>query len=129
MWQDIRYTLRMLGTNPAFTIIAVLTLALGIGSTTAIFSVIYDVLLRPLPYPKPDQVVELREMNDKGGLMQFADPNFEDIRSQNHSLQGMAEYAAWLRPVSVGSEPTRTVVASVSRDSFSVMGHVIDGHA
>ena len=122
MWQDIRYTLRMLGRNPAFTVVAVLTLALGIGSTTAIFSVVHGVLLRPLPYPKPDQIVELREMNDKGGLMQFADPNFEDIRSQNHSLRGVAEYSTRLRSVSVGPEPTRTNVAYVSRDFFSVIG-------
>ena len=98
--QDLRYGARMLAKNPGFTAVAVLTLALGIGANSAIFSVVYGVLLRPLPYPKPDQIVDLREVNAKGGRMNLADPNFEDIRSQNHSLQGVAEYGAWLASVS-----------------------------
>ena len=120
--QDLRYGSRMLAKNPGFTAVAVLTLALGIGANTAIFSVVYGVLLRPLPYPKPEQIVDLREVNAMGGRMHFADPNFEDVRLQNHSLQGAAEYAAWLQSVSGGSEPTRSMVASVSRDFFPLMG-------
>src|SRR5271157_5306147 len=109
--QDLRYSLRILAKSPGFTLVVVLTLALGVGATSAIFSVVYGVLLRPLPYPKPDQIVDLREVNDKGGRMNFADPNFEDIRARSHSLQGTAEYGAWLQSVSGGSEPTRTMVA------------------
>src|SRR5208282_1044601 len=120
--QDVRFSLRMLAKNPGFTVVAVLTLALGIGANTAIFSVVYGVLLRPLPYPKPDQIVDLLEVNAKGGRMHFADPNFEDVRSQSHAFQGVAEYSAWLQPVSGGSEPTRSMVASVSRDFFPLMG-------
>jgi predicted permease len=120
--QDVRYGLRILARNPGFTVVVVITLALGIGATTAIFSVVYGVLLRPLPYPRPDQIVELREVNDKGGRVTFTDPNFEDIRAQNNSLQGVAEYGAWFESVSGGSEPTRTMLATVSRDFFSVMG-------
>ena len=119
---DLRYGLRMLAKNPGFTAVAVLTLALGIGANTAIFSVVYSVLLRPLPYPKPDQIVDLREVNAKGGRMNFADPNFEDVRSQSHAFQGVAEYSAWLQSVSGGSEPTRSMVASVSHDFFPLMG-------
>jgi len=119
--QDFRYGLRMLAKNPGFTVVAVLTLALGIGATTAIFSVVYGVLLRPLPYHNPDQIVELWELNAKGGRMSFADPNFTDVRSQNHTLQGVAEFSAWLQSVSGGSEPTRTMVASVSHDFFLLM--------
>ncbi len=118
---DLRYGLRILGRNPSFTAIAVLTLALGIGATTAIFSVVYGVLLRPLPYNKPDQIIELREVGSKGNRMSFADPNFEDVRAQNRSFSGMAEYAWWLTSVSGGSEPTRTLVAYVSHDFFRVM--------
>ena len=122
LFQDVRYGFRMLAKNPGFTAVAVLTLALGIGANSAIFSVVYGVLLRPLPYPKPDQIVDLRELNAKGGRMNFADPNFEDIRSQNRSLKGLAEYAAWLESVSGGSEPTRSMLASVSHDFFPLMG-------
>jgi putative ABC transport system permease protein len=124
LWQDVRYGLRMLGKNPGATLVAVLTLALGVGATTAIFSVVYGVLLRPLPYPQPEQIVHLWEMNVQGGLMNFADPNFADLYLQNHSLQGLAQYSGMssLESVSGGSEPTRAMTTYVSRDFFSVMG-------
>ncbi len=118
---DLRYGMRMLRRNPGFTAVAVLNLALGIGATTAIFSVVYAVLLRPLPYSKPDQIIEIREVSDRGNRMQFADPNFEDLRAQNRTLAGMAEYAWWLASVSGGAEPTRTPVAYVSHDFFPIM--------
>src|SRR5438105_2727138 len=122
LWQDLRYGLRMLAKNPGVTAVAVLTLALGIGATSAIFSAVYGVLLRPLPYPQPDQIVELREVSAQGQAMNFADPNFEDLRSQSRALAAAAEYGAWVESVSGGSGPRRTMVASVSRDFFSVMG-------
>jgi len=122
LWQDVRYGLRMLAKNPGFTVVAVLTLALGVGATTAIFSVVYGVLLRPLPYTHPEQIVDLWEMSDEGHRMNFADPNFADMQSQNHSLQGIAEYGNSLESVSGGKEPSRTMVAYVSRDFFTVMG-------
>src|SRR5882724_6942098 len=121
IFQDVRYGLRMLRKSPGFTVIAVLTLALGIGATTAIFSVVNGVLLHPLPYEKPDQIVRLWELNARGHRVNFTDPNFEDLRSQNHSLQGLAEYRAGLASVSGGAEPTRTMVAEVSRDFFPLM--------
>jgi putative ABC transport system permease protein len=122
LWQDVRYGLRMLSKNPGFTVVAVLTLALGVGATTAIFSVIYGVLLQPLPYPHPEQIVQLWEVNAQRDRMNFADPNFADIRSGSHSLQGMAEYGNRLESVSGGKEPTRTRIAVVSSDFFAVMG-------
>jgi putative ABC transport system permease protein len=120
--QDVRFGLRTLRRAPGFAAIAILTLALGIGSTTAIFSVVYGVLLRPLSYPKPDQIVRLWEVNSAGGRMSFADPNFIDVRSELRSMQGLVEYSASLQSVTGGSEPTRTMIATVSRDFDSVMG-------
>lgn len=121
-WQDLRYGLRLLGKNPGFAATAVFTLALGVGATTAIFSVVYGVLLRPLPYRHAEQIVRLWEQDETGGRMNFADPNFEDLREQNHSLQGMAEYGGGLETVSGASEPSRTMTSYVSRDFFQVMG-------
>jgi len=119
---DIRYGLRMLAKNPGFTAVAVLTLALGIGATTAIFSVVYGVLLRPLPYSKPEQLVSIREVAADGHLMQFTDPNFDDLRAANHSFVGMAKLSSWEVTVSSGSVSARVGVASVSRDFFRVLG-------
>src|SRR5262249_39488253 len=118
---DLRYAFRTLARKPTFSLISILTLALGIGATTAIFSVVYGVLLRPLPYDHPEQIVRLWEADSTGHRMNFADPNFEDVRDQNHSLQGVAEYTSILESVSGGQQPTRTMVALVSRDFFDVL--------
>jgi putative ABC transport system permease protein len=121
-FQDTRFASRIFRKSPAFTAIAVLTLALGIGATTAIFSVVYGVLLRPLPYKDPDQLVRLWEQNAQGGRANAADPNFEDLRDQTRSLSGLAEFDNGLSTVTGNGDPTRTPSASVSRDFFSVMG-------
>jgi predicted permease len=120
--QDLIYGLRRLRQSPGFTLLAVATLALGIGATSALFSVVEGVLLRPLPYPKPDQIVSLWEVGPDGNRMRFADPNFEDVRSQAASLAGVAGYATSVVTVSGGAEPTRALVASVSADFFAVLG-------
>ncbi len=122
LWLDLRHAFRQLRHRPGFTAITVLTLALGIGATTAIFSVVYGVLLRPLSYPKPEQIVRLWEVSPSGQRMRFADPNFADVREQARSLQGLAEYGTWLQSVTGGNTPTRSMTATVSGDFFSVMG-------
>ncbi len=121
-WNDLRYALRMLGKNPGATAAAIFTLALGVGATTAIFSVVYGVLLRPLSYRNPEQIVRLWEQSSTGGRMNFADPNFDDVRAQNHSLQGVAEYSAWSQTVVVNGEASRVMAANASRDFWQVMG-------
>lgn len=121
LFQDLRYGMRVLRRNPGFSLMAVFTLALGISATTAIFSVVYGVLLRPLPYDKPQQLVRVWEQNSKGGHPNLADPNFTDLHDQNHSLQGMAEFSASLESVSGGSEPRRVMVATISRDFLPLL--------
>ena len=120
--QDLRYSLRLLTKNPGFTAVTVLTLALGIGATSAIFSVVYGVLLRPLPYPKPEQIVSIREMAADGHLMNFADYNVRDLRGMNHTLAAMAKCYSDEVTVSGGTSPARVSVAVVSGDFFRVMG-------
>ena len=88
LWQDIRYGLRMLAKSPGFTAVAILTLALGIGVNTAIFSAVNAVLLRPLPYRDPDGLVRIFERNEKMGFPRFsvAPPNFTDWKQESQSF-------------------------------------------
>ena len=119
--QDLRYGLRQLRRNPGFTAVAVLTLAIGIGASTTIFSVVDAVLLSPLPYPNPQNLVRVWEARE-GHRMQLADPNFDDFHSRNHTLSALAEYADLPLPVAGTSEPARVRVAIVSRDFFKAIG-------
>ena len=119
---DLRYALRQLIKHPAFTLVAVVTLALGIGASTAIFSVLDAVLLRPLPYPSQERLVEATELNEAGRGMAFAQPNFNDLRTRSRSFEALASYAAWPEAVAGGSEPIRTHVCAVSPDFFRVLG-------
>jgi len=120
--KDLRFGIRSLLKRPGFTAIAVLTLSLGIGASTAIFSVVDGVLLRSLPYPNADQIVQLREVNKRGGKMSFAEPNFLDVRARSHSFQGVAQYTGQLETVTGGSEPVRASAYAVSADFFNVLG-------
>jgi putative ABC transport system permease protein len=120
--KDIRYGLRSLVKRPGFTIIAIITLALGIGASTSIFSVVDAVLLRPLPYPHSEQIVKLREVNEKGTQIAFAEPNFIDVRSRNRTLDGVAQYNGQLTTVTGASEPVRAMTFVVSSDFFRVLG-------
>jgi len=110
----------MLGKNPGLTAVAVLTLALGVGATTAIFSVVYGVLLRPLPYPDSNRIMAVFEITSKGRPSRIADPNFDDFRDQSRSFQAIAKYNEGIVSVSGGSQPTRTTVAGVSPDFLKV---------
>jgi putative ABC transport system permease protein len=112
--QDLRYALRQLRKAPGFTAVAALSLALGIGATTAIFSVVYSVLLKPLPYADPNRIVAVFEIQPNGGWNRIADPNFDDFRNQSHGFDAIAKYSAYTAAVSGGSQPTRSMVAHVS---------------
>jgi putative ABC transport system permease protein len=120
--RDFRYAQRQLRKNPGFTVVAVLTLALGIGGTTAIFSVVYGVLLRPLPYPHPNRIMAVFEVTSKGNPSRIADPNFDDFRDQSRSFQSIAKYAENVASVSGGLQPARRAIAGVSPEFLKVFG-------
>jgi len=122
LWQDLRYGARMLLKNPGFTTIALITLALGIGACTAIFSVVDAVLWRSLPFPRAERIISVSEVDAKGSQKTFAEPNFLDLRARNKTLDGAAEYVAFLVTILGGSEPVRARGAYVSQDFFRVVG-------
>src|SRR5882724_12793024 len=103
--QDVRYGLRMLAKSPAFSVIAVLTLALGIGANTAMFSVVNGVLLNPLPFHDSHQLVSMftESPSFKNGSISY--PNFQDWRKMNHTFSEMAAYRAVGFNLSGSGEP------------------------
>jgi putative ABC transport system permease protein len=121
--QDVRYGLRMLGKNPGFTAVAVLTLALGIGANTAIFSVINAVLLRPLPFHDPDRLVQLWETEAAPGNYTLTGPDYLDWQAQSQSLEGTSLYS-WPQGfnVSGAGEPVQAAVVRTQANFFSLLG-------
>jgi predicted permease len=123
-WQDLRFAARMLRKNPGFTTIAVLTLALGIGANTAIFSVVYAVLLKPLPYPQPEQLVTVFEAQPQEGIMGngWSYPNFAELRAGNHIFSEMAGTQQHQLTLTGRGDPTVVNTASVTPELFTVLG-------
>jgi putative ABC transport system permease protein len=122
LWQDVRFGARLLVKHPGFAALTVFTLALGIGASTSIFSVVDAVLLRPLPYRNPEQIVRVWEQASDGHPMNFADPNFDDFQAQNNTFASLAVYGFGLTSVTGGGEPARVNIAVVSRDFFRTLG-------
>src|SRR5581483_4010819 len=118
--QDLRYALRQMRKNSGSTATSVLTLALGIGATTAIFSVVYGVLLRPLPYNDPSRLMSIFEVQPNGKWNRLADPNFDDFRDQSRSFETIAKYGTQPAAVSGGSQPSNSVVGYVSAEFFNI---------
>jgi hypothetical protein len=126
VWQDLRYGARMLLKQKGFTMVAVLSLALGIGANTAIFSVCNAVLFKPLPYTEPDRIVMLSERTPDGELSTVAPANFVDWRNGSRSFSGMAAVRAssFASSFILGgqSEASRLAGGDVSWNFFSVLG-------
>src|SRR5262252_10446072 len=119
---DLRFAVRLLRRSPGFTVVAILTLGAAIGACTAMYSIVYGLLLRPLPYPRPDEIVQLNQVDAAGRRgRNFSDPNFEDLRDQTTSFRAMAEFnQSGFVSVVVGGSPVRAQVANVSRGFFEV---------
>jgi len=122
--QDLRYGTRMLRKAPAFSAVVVLTLALGIGANTAIFSVVYAVLLRPLPFPQSDRMVSVYESNPGRGFQHStASPaNFADWRDQNHGFSHIAAYLRGPMALTERGDALRVRVVSASPALFPTLG-------
>lgn len=121
--QDLRYAGRTLRKSRGFSVATILTLALGIGAATTIFSVVEAVLLRALPYPDPQNLVSVREQAPNGHRMSLADPNFEDFLRENNTFETLAEYTGnQLLSVVGGNEPARVNVVAASRTFFNCIG-------
>jgi predicted permease len=122
LFQDLRYGLRTLVKSPAFTVIAVATLALGIGANTALFSVINGVLLSPLPFPQPDQLVTLHENkpNFEGGSVSY--PNFRDWRKDNRTFSSLALARTYAFSLTGVGQAEQVSGQFISSDFFSVLG-------
>jgi putative ABC transport system permease protein len=122
--QDLKFAMRMLGKNPGFTMVAVLTLALGIGANSAIFSVVDAVLLRPLPYQAPAQLLFLsgvvRETGAVGANMSFT--KFTQIQEQSHTLESIAAFYGTTLSLVTEREPEAITGNRVSRGFFHVLG-------
>ncbi len=124
LWQDARYGLRMLLKNPGFTAVAVVTLALGIGANTAVFSIAYAVLLKPLPYHDPDRLLRVYSANVRNGGDRWMNSpgDIEFLRRRSSDLQGVAYFQDWQAVMTGIGEPELMRTATVSDDFFSTLG-------
>ncbi len=120
--QDLRYGLRMLAKSPGFTVIAILTLALGIGANTALFSIVNGVLLNPLPYPNPDQLVWLAESKPNFATGSISFPNFQDWQKNNQTFTSMGLSRGYSYNLTGLGEAEQLRARLISSDFFGVLG-------
>ncbi|MFY9609332.1 MAG: ABC transporter permease [Blastocatellia bacterium] len=121
-WQDVRYGIRMLLKHRSFTAVAVLTLGLGIGANTAIFSVVNAVLLRPLAFRQPDQLLWIWSVRTDRDKAFFSVPDFIDYRERNQTLDQISAMAYWGANLTGGGEPERLQGVRMSAHAFEMLG-------
>src|SRR5262245_14900729 len=119
--QDLKYGLRMLKRNPGFAVVAVLTLALGIGANTAIFSIVNAVLLRPLPYHDPDRLVTASPYRRATDGYTILSPTFLNWHAQSQSFEHLAAYTTGTSDLTGNGEPERLTAGLVSAELFSTL--------
>lgn len=121
--RDLRFAFRTLGRSPGYTIVGLLTLVIGIGASTAVFSVVNGILLRPLPFPEPDRLVSVREVSSSGFEMDAAWRNFLDYRQRARTMETLVALGRGGRSTVLGAgEPLRLGVAPVSSGFFRMLG-------
>ena len=120
LFQDIRYALRSFLRAPGFTVVALVTLALGIGGTTAIFSIVDGVVLRPLPYSDPDRIVSLVRINTRGEDTSFSGPDFRDVKKDATYLSAVAGFRSDIIDLTGRSEPVRVSAMETTAGFFDV---------
>src|SRR4029077_5064808 len=122
LWQDVRFGLRVLAKNPGFTSIAILTLALGIGANTALFSVVNGVLLNPLPFPNPDELVAVYTKSPTFQESSISYPNFLDWQKDNHPFAAVSPFRADDYNMVGAGEPERVHIHMISAEFFPALG-------
>ena len=123
--QDLRYALRMVARAPGFTAVVAVTLALGIGANTAIFSVVYSLLLRPLPYRDPDRIAMVwQDMTARGGPgREYTTPgNFVDLAGEHETFESVAAVRGWQPTITGLGDPEPLVGEQVSYEYLAVLG-------
>jgi hypothetical protein len=122
IWQDIRYALRTLRRAPGFAAVSTITLAMGIGGTTAMFSVLHAVILRPLPYTDPDRLVAIGHPDEAERPSTLGYLTFQDWRTRTRAFEDAALIRSWLATITDGGEPERINAVRVSWNFFRVLG-------
>ena len=121
--RDLRYGVRRLTRSPTFTVVVILTLALGIGANTTIFSIVNSLLLRPLPYPEPGQLVTLNHVYPSVDLVAgVSAPGFRDYRDRTQSFENVAITRRWSANLTGIGEPVRVLGSRVSADYIETFG-------
>jgi len=122
LWQDLRYGARMLLKNPGFTIVAVFTLALGIGASTAIFSAVNPILFEPLPYPQANRIAMIWDFGNEGARLSVTFGTYRELVARNHSFDTLAAMRPWQPTLTGAAAPERLEGQRVNASYFQVLG-------